>query len=186
MDKQILKSLFTSLNPGSQVNITFAPGGANGSRSGDYTVLDVATGRGRGGSKVVTLRGSQGEILTTGTKHSGGIVNITMPDGQLWGYKHPLQMPSRTRKPDPIAAGALKEAFVSLISLTGTPGVLVEVTSNNTLYNGSFEFRGARLNKGRFGPAVLSLYDPKSGVEFTLNSWMDSGTITGVTTKVPV
>ena len=106
MDKHILHSVLESVSVGSNITINFHKPFAE--LSGDYTVLQSKTGRGRGGSRVLEVASvanpedtfgaleidGKEKLLGTGTSE---VINTIVIDGKTFGMEDPLEAP---RKPN--------------------------------------------------------------------------------------
>jgi len=172
MDKKQLRTLFSELTPKKVFNLTFI--GDMAHRTGDWTVLKIRTGRGKGGSRLVDMVNAAGHKLTTGTPDSDKILNVTI-DGTTHGHTSESDIPSVYEK-NHSRAIALKETFVQLLPAEGD----VEVTVKSTIddYSGTFTVNKATRCKGRGGQIMLSLENVKTGAKVDLWSYRHSGIVT--------
>jgi hypothetical protein len=172
MDKKELKSVIAGLTPGSEVSMVFL--GEYAGRSGSYTLESLKVGRGKGGSRIMVLRGADGTTLETGTAQSDFILNITGPDGDMHGHESATEVPRKfdTNKD---AAKGLKDMMLPVV---GFEGSRVRVTSSEAEFNGDFEVTAGEKLKGRYGQVRLTLRRD-SGEAATLWSYRHSGIVSG-------
>ena len=83
MDKLQVRKLIDSVAPGDKISFNFA--GDLSESSGEFKVLKVRPGRGKGGSLLIELQAADGSLITTGTPYSEKIINITTVDGTVHG-----------------------------------------------------------------------------------------------------
>lgn len=169
MDKKELKSVIATLSPGSEVALTFL--GEYAARTGTYTLESVKTGRGKGGSRIMMLRGSNG-TMEAGTSQSDFILNITGPDGVRHGHESASEVPQKFETNKDLAKN-LKEQMTAVV---GFPGSTVRVTSSEAGYNGDFTVTDGSKLKGRYGQVRLALLDA-SGTTRELWSYRHSGIV---------
>lgn len=171
MDKKELKSVIVSLSPGSAVSLMFL--GEYTDRSGAYTLESVRKGRGKGGSLIMTLRGTDGTVFETGTTQSDYILNITGPDGVRHGHESATEVPRKFDTSKELAVG-LKSAMTQVVGLNGSR---VRVTSTEPEFDGEFEVTDSQKLKGRYGQVRMTLRRD-SGETATLWSYRHSGIVT--------
>jgi hypothetical protein len=176
MDKQQIRNIVSSVQPGDNISFNFA--GSKSDSSGLCKVLKVRPGRGKGGSLLVDLQAADGSTFTTGTPDSEVIVNITTPDGVVHGLSSETEI--RTyHEVDISRAVALKEQFKTLQARTSGDTV-IDVESSEASLSGKFKIVGSRQLRGRFGQIVLDLESLESGEAQSLWSYRHSGVITRI------
>jgi hypothetical protein len=191
MDKQVLRSALTGLNPDDRLTVTFL--GEKASESGEFTVIRTRKGRGKGGSQLVELRSAAGESLTTGTPESDMILHVVTPDGTLHGHESESDVPL-SFETDAARAVSLKEAFKGLIDhcsplpkesendtrsrYVPSRPVNLSVQSSYAPFDGNFALVQLELKRGRYGKIVLLVQPDGSETTTTLDSFQHSGVIT--------
>jgi hypothetical protein len=176
MDKQQIRNIVSSVQPGDKLSFNFA--GDKSDSSGLCKVLKVRPGRGKGGSLLVDLQAEDGSTFTTGTPDSEVIVNITTADGVVHGFSSETEI--RTfHKVDISRAVALKEQFKTLQTLTAGD-TIIDVESSEASLSGKFKIVGSHQLRGRFGQIVLDLESVDSGEAQSLWSYRHSGIITRI------
>jgi hypothetical protein len=173
MEKPVLKTVIQTLTPGDRVTVAFR--GTRVSESGEFEVVTTKRGRGKGGSQLVELKTSAGELVTTGTPESEVVLHIITPDGTLHGFESEADVPP-TFETDPLRAAELKEKFSTLVDAEGQ--YTVAVRSTHEAFNGTFTVARATQLRGRYGQVVLTLARP-TGETFDVWSFRHSGVITG-------
>lgn len=175
MDKSALKSVISTLTPGTVVGITFIGDKAHLSR--DWTVVKVRTGKGKGGSKLLELVDAARNTITTGTPESGYILNMTV-NGTMHGANSEADLPV-VYETNAARATELKEAFKSLVGAEGDRRVSIQSTITD--FNGTFTVnRGIQL-RGRGGQVRLELERVGSGERVEVWSLRHSGVISAFT-----
>ena len=175
MDKSALKSVISTLTPGTVIGITFVGDKAHLSR--DWTVVKVRTGKGKGGSKLLELVDAARNTITTGTPESAFILNMTV-NGTMHGHSSEAEVPV-VYETNAARATELKEAFKSLVGAEGDRRVSIQSTITDL--NGTFTVnRGIQL-RGRGGQVRLELERVGSGERAEVWSLRHSGVITGFT-----
>lgn len=167
MEKEDVKNLFVGVGMTADTVMTvkfFPPFEA---MNGDYTFVATKVGRGRGGSLIVTLRNSSGELLTellvNGSKKSFGtavaeyIQSINV-GGHVVGVLEPTKM-HLPQKPKSSKAKEnsiqLREALLTL-GYMRTSNVQVAITSDDPELNGVWTVgKNAVKHPGRFGQVSL-------------------------------
>lgn len=182
MDKNQLRSVFSSLTAGQSLEINF--GGPRAHLSGTYRVERTRTGRGKGGSRLVDMvRDSDGLALTTGTPDSNSIVNLVV-GGERIGLASESELPVVFGRNKSVS-NEFKRVTRALVDLRarGTTST-VTVESDIADFAGTFTVTGAQRCRGRGGPCRLDLSDA-SGRSLTLWSSKHSGAIRSISI-VPV
>lgn len=179
MDKDTVKSFISSLSAGDTVCIGFA--GDMSSQTGEYKVLGLKTGRGKGGSKLVELQATVGgALLTTGTPHSNVIMNLQRNGDDIigGGSQSECNVPYER---DLARSEALKTAFINLrdthLAVPGENDVKVNVDSTAEFLKGNFKVTGVTTKRGRHGQMVLHLENVDSGRKEEIWSHRHSGVI---------
>ncbi len=175
MKKQDLKVVLQSLNAGDVVKVTFR--GAKAEKSGEFTVIQTRTGRGKGGSRLVELKTASGELVVTGTPESDEILHFVTPDGVLHGFESEAEVPPMFET-DSAGASELKKTFAGLVDAEGQ--YTVDMTSTHEAFNGRFTVLRGIQKRGRYGQVVLTL-QAAGGEPFELWSFRHSGVITSFT-----
>jgi hypothetical protein len=165
MDKQILKTVLTTLKADDNIIINFNENLS--SNNGNYKVLTVAKGRGKGGSYVMTAMNlGTGATLTSlpvegknkllGTPVSSYILNITF-NGQKFGTDTQDVIIDNYPK-DKEAGKQMKEILMPFVGKKEPTKVIIK---SNTApeFNGTWMITEARLHAGRGGQVSLLLTD---------------------------
>ena len=163
MDKTVLKTAINSLTTGQTINLTFL--GPKSHLTGDWTVLKVKTGKGKGGSRLMELVNSDKTTLTTGTPESQFILNMTV-DGNLIGYSSESEIPQVFVK-DTERADAFKTIFKSLKGAEGNKTVTITATVPEL--TGTFTVNKQSQLRGRGGQIRLDL--ARVGTNETVEAW---------------
>ncbi|MFA6049628.1 MAG: hypothetical protein WC761_00255 [Candidatus Paceibacterota bacterium] len=175
MNKKQLRTILAGLVSGTCISITFI--GSKAHQSGDYTVVKVKTGRGKGGSKLVELINSFKQVIVTGTPESEAILNMTV-NGERHGFSSESEIPVVYAK-SPVQAKNLKATFGRLLEAEGD--VEIEVESTVADFNGTFTVNKATKLRGRGGQIMLDVENVNTGTKFELWSGRHSGIVTGLT-----
>ncbi len=171
MDKKQLKALIEGLTSGEKVSVTFL--GDLAERTGDYEVVETKTGRGKGGSKLVTLKAADGTLVTTGTPQSDKILHIVTADGTLHGFETAIDIP-RSFETNAGAHDALKAQMKELV---GTTGARVRLADSAGEFNGEYTVTQAEQLRGRYGQVKFTLMGENDTIQ-TLWSYRHSGIVT--------
>lgn len=150
MDKTVLRTFISELQLGDQITLNF--GGAQSHKSGEYTVVRIRTGKGRGGSQVMDLRNSEGNMLVTGTSDSTFILGIGRVGGRLIGETSEANSAHVIYARNSDNAKNLKNSFSKL-----NVGQEVNLRSSVNELNGSFTVEKNTLLRGRGGQRVLTV-----------------------------
>lgn len=192
MDKKALKELLENLTVGSDITVNFngnkggvAPGSKAGTErgiveSGEFRVLESKRGRGKDGSRLVTmmcLKTSQ--TVEIGTPTNEEILNIVLADGTLHGDKEESIQSRKYQRADETTTMAFKESLKPLLKLNGLE-TRVQVDSTIPEFNGVFMMTNPKLNVGRFGQITINLKNPETGFEWTLQSHNHAGVVQSV------
>lgn len=177
MDKLELRKTLKGLQPEDTVRITFC--GTKAGQSGEYTVVQTKTGRGKGGSQLVELKTASGDAFVTGTPDSDDILHVVDAAGILHGFETEAEIPP-TFETDASGASLLKESFSKLVDAEGQ--YTVDVVSTFEGFNGTFSVLKAVQKRGRYGQVVLTLQAAGAN-PFELWSFRHSGVITSFTVR---
>lgn len=169
--KKNLKTLIAGFEPGEQIQVTFLEDLAE--RTGDYTVVEVKTGRGKGGSKNMTLKNADGDTFTTGTPVSHKILNVVTSDGTCHGFENASDVP-KLFETDAGAHEALKKQMRALVSTTGAR---VRIQDNKGEFGGEYVITQGQQLRGRYGQVRLTLLADDGQVS-ELWSFRHSGIVT--------
>jgi hypothetical protein len=172
MDKKELRNVITQLKASDKIRIVFL--GEKAHLTGDYTVLKVRTGRGRGGSKIMDLVDSNKNTISTGTGDSAFILNITA-NGVFVG-SHSPEASIESYPKDLAMAETLRAKFASLLDAEGD--YTITVSSPMPELNGTWVVNRAAKVQGRVGQIKLLLEDPQNGRKTELWSYRHSGAVT--------
>lgn len=175
MDKKIIRNLLSGLTPSETISINFI--GPKAHMSGDYTVVKVKTGRGKGGSKLVELVNAFKQTLITGTPDSAEILNMTIA-GEMHGFTSEADIPVAYDKSASQAA-MLKETFKRLLDAEGDKEIEVESTIAD--FNGTFTVNKGMQLRGRGGQIMLDLENVDTGAKLQLWSFRHSGIVKSLT-----
>ncbi len=151
MDKSVLKSAIAGLTAGQNINLTFV--GAKSHLTGDWSVVKIKTGKGKGGSKLMELVNGDKETLTTGTPESQYILNMTI-DGNMIGYASEADVPAVFEK-NTEKATELKSVFQALKGAEGNKRVTITATVPEL--TGTFIVNKQSQLRGRGGQIRLDL-----------------------------
>ena len=176
MDKLQVRKLIDSVAPGDKISFNFA--GDLSESSGEFKVLKVRPGRGKGGSLLIELQAADGSLITTGTPYSEKIINITTVDGTVHGLSSESELRT-VYSVDISRAVALKEQFKTLQTMT-TGDTVIEVESTEPSIAGKFKIVSSKQLRGRFGQIVLGLVSVETGESQELWSYRHSGVITRI------
>lgn len=171
MDKKQLKTLITGFSPADKISVTFL--GELADRSGDYEVTGISTGRGKGGSKLMHLKGADGTTFKTGTPQSESILHVITSDGILHGYETSADI-SRTFETDAGAHDVLKSQMKELVSTTGAR---IRIEDNQNEFGGEYTVTEAEQLRGRYGQVKFTLRR-EDGSYTSLWSFRHSGIVT--------
>ena len=170
--KKNLKTLISGLTSGEKVTVTFLDDLAH--RSGTYTVVEVKTGRGKGGSKNMTLKNADdGETFTTGTPESEKILHVITADGTCHGFENASDVP-RHFETNAGAHATLKKQMQALVSTTGAR-VRIEDTAGE--FGAEYTVTQAEQLRGRYGQVKFTLLSD-AGTVTELWSFRHSGIVT--------
>lgn len=150
MDKKELKDLISTLNTNDKITVNFR--GDLSNLNGDYFVINVKKGKGKGGSLLMELKPTSSEdTIVVGTPNSDTILNVIV-NGKLHGYESEDGVPL-VIKPDANRASALKEFLRSCKENTN-----IKLSSSLLLeFNGVFTVMSVKPSKGRYGQVVAKL-----------------------------
>lgn len=176
MDKLQVRNIIKSLASGDKISFNFA--GDLSDSSGEFKVIKVKPGRGKGGSLLIELQATDGSLLTTGTPYSEKIVNITTVDGTVHGLTSESELRT-VYSVDISRAVALKEQFKTLQTMTQGDTV-IDVESSEPSIAGKFKIVSSKQLRGRFGQIVLGLESVATGEAQELWSYRHSGVITRI------
>ena len=182
MQKQILKTCLQN-STGKTLDFTFRTPLEH--LNGSYLVNSVKTGRGKGGSLIVTMKNleSSEELSTVtlenktvnfGTAVSDYIVNVTV-DGTLFGPSSAEEDEENLPKNHEFAV-KLRE---SLSPLLGKDGVKIQIDSKLPRLNGSWTMSGGIKSPGVFAQLKFDLLNDQ-GVHETLWTYRHSGVISDI------
>jgi len=173
MDKKQLKTVIEGFVCPEEVSFTFV--GELAERSGTYMVTEVKTGRGKGGSKLLTLQAPDGSTFVTGTTQSDVILNVTTKDGMMHGFENVADIP-KIFETDAGKAANLKKQMSELV---GTKGARIYVGDSTGEFNSEFTVTHAELVRGRYGQVKYTMQkaDENSPVTY-LWSFRHSGIVT--------
>jgi len=171
MDKKQLKAVAEALNCPEEVAFTFV--GELADRSGTYTVTTVRTGRGKGGSKVMTLEAKDGSTFVTGTTQSDYILNVTTKDGILHGFETAADVPKVFKT----NAGMAEKLKKQMKALVGTNGARVFISDTAEEFNSEYTVTHAELMRGRYGQVKFTM-QAGDGSFTSLWSFRHSGIVT--------
>ncbi len=153
--------------------------------SGDYKVLSCKLGRGKHGSRVLSLMNMEsGEELThltvkgkkkgIGSPTSDHILNVTMND-TLYGNTSENDLPSAYPRSE-LAAKHLNRVMEPLVK---SEGKRVEIVATESSFNGTWQVISGRKSPGRYGQIVLELKDGERTAE--LWAYRHSGIVKSLT-----
>lgn len=171
MDKKQLKAVVEAFDCPEEITINFL--GGLSERSGTYKVIKVKTGRGKGGSKLITLEGSDGRSFVTGTTQSDSILNIVTKDGIMHGYESAIEVP----KTYETNAGNAEKLKSQMRDFVGTEGARVFIADIAGEFDRNYTVTKAELKRGRYGQVVFTLQDDEGGIT-SLWSYRHSGIVT--------
>lgn len=161
MDKKELKTAISKLTKNQNITINFRNELTN--KSGNYSVLNVKKGKGKGGSLILELVPENGgESIVVGTPQSENILNLIV-EGQLTGFESENDVPVVVAT-NAAQATLLKDFFKDLS--VGTEVTLSSAEMSE--FNGTFKFQSFKPSKGRYGQIVVSL---KTNVGNTIELW---------------
>lgn len=163
MDKSVLKSAIAGLTAGQNINLTFV--GAKSHFTGDWSVVKIKTGKGKGGSKLMELVNDTQETITTGTPESQYILNMTV-DGNMIGYASEADVPAVFEK-NTEKATELKSVFAALKGAEGNKRVTITATVPEL--TGTFIVNKQSQLRGRGGQIRLDLARVDS--DETVEAW---------------
>ncbi len=174
MEKKQLKSLVETFEcPVSGVTFNFV--GELADKSALYTVTNVKTGRGKGGSKILTLVGPGGEEFVTGTSQSDFILNVITPDGMLHGYETSADVP----RVFTTNAGFATKLKAQMLDYVGAVGVKIRVSDTAKEFDASsYTVTHAELMKGRYGQVKFTMQNDDDESFTSLWSYRHSGIVT--------
>lgn len=175
MEKQQLKSVLESVNPGDSIDVTFA--GDRTVLSGNFKVLSSKVGRGKCGSRIVSLESmTDHSIVSIGTKENDAIVNITHR-GTKYGFESMTEGNVISGRNEARAL-ELKEKLKPLIGFGGRQINIVSAVEPEL--NGSFTVNSAQLSKGRFGQMILQLTNNTNNKNVEFWSYRHSGLVDSI------
>lgn len=175
MNKETLKTAASGFTAGQEITVNFVGGSYQGFGSGQFRVVGVKVGRGKGGSKLIDLVSLRdGRALTIGTPVSDAILNV-VAGGTMLGDESESAMGAGTAR-DAANAAVLKEAFG-----TFSAGSRIRLHSSVADLDGIFTVLGSRTLPGRGGQRELSL-ESATGTPLTVWSYRHSAMITSVET----
>lgn len=166
MDKEVLKSVLGALKAEDVVDMNFVGDFKN--LNGQYKVIKVGTGKGKGGSVVMeVMNTSTGNTLSTltmpngkahflGTPVSEYVLNVTS-NGKLHGVQNESELPRafpRTKE----AGNEMRDLLKPLVG-RATPTKLLIASEKAPEFNGTWLVSNAKLNAGRHGQVSLTLVD---------------------------
>ena len=173
MEKTTLKNVLLTLTVGSVATLNFRSSKA--SLNGDYSLVGVKKGRGKGGSLLAELKSvTSGDLLTIGTPTSDELVNVTV-NGVQHGFESESQIPVVYATNAGLAA-TYKELFKTFKASPEAPLSINVVAPNAPELNGTFSVVSVDQLRGRGGQMVLKTAE---GVEIW--SYRHSGVIESVT-----
>lgn len=159
MDKKQLKSLIAGFTTAEKITVTFL--GDLADRTGTYEVVEVKTGRGKGGSKLMVLKGEDGSTVTTGTPQSDKILHVVTADGTVHGYESASDIP-RTFEMNVARGEELKAAMKDLV---GTTGARIRLDDTADEFGGEYTVTQAVQKRGRYGQVVFTLMDADKRIQ---------------------
>jgi hypothetical protein len=194
MDKRTLRTALNGLNSNDVIKISFL--GAKETQSGEYSVVRIKKGRGKGGSLLAELKSvSTGEMLVTGSPDSDVILHVITPNGTLHGHETVEDVPP-VFETDVSTALNLKGMFKSFIEKCDqlpksgprdtrsrfAPKVRTTLTvvSSHEPLNGTFTMTGMELKRGRFGQIVVTA-TTSTGASVSIDTYQHSGIISSLT-----
>lgn len=169
MDKKELRDVIENLSTNTQVTIAFI--GERVKMNGDFTVLNVKKGKGKGGSLLMELMPVNGsDSVVVGTPDSESVLNIVI-DGKMFGYETLNDVPL-VIKPDVEKSLSLKTQLKDL-----RPDTLLRLTSALLPeFNGVFTLVSLKASRGR-GAQVVATLRTVSGDTLELWTYRHSGAI---------
>lgn len=175
MEKQKLKLVLEAVNSGDLIDVTFA--GEKTVLSGNFKVLTSKMGRGKCGSRIVSLESmTDHSVVSIGTKENDAIVNITH-NGVKHGFESMTEGNVVTSRNETKAL-ELKEKLKPLIGFGGRQINIVSQAEPEL--NGSFTVRSAQLSKGRFGQMILHLTNNANSKNVEFWSYRHSGLVDSI------
>jgi len=160
MDKKTLCDVLTSLNKNQIIEVQLRGRPA----PEKYTVLESRKGRGKGGSRIATLKHDDGTVITVitiGTPKHLDILNISV-DGNFYGVKKEWQ-----ELPSCPVNDEMSVNFKTTVktALNKENNVRLQITSPEPYLNGIFRVANSRIEKGKRGQ--LHLWLVPDGQEMT-------------------
>ena len=181
MNKNQLKTLLETVPAGANLTLTFIP--QYKVLSGEYTVLSNQRGRGKGGSRILSVKNLEtgqslseftvaGKAKKFGTPVSEVLLNVS--------FNNTLHGSTDTSVPN--AYPRSEEAAVELRDLFKAlgkehEGKTISVTSTEPEFDGEWKLVSSRVSAGRYGQCILTLTRPSTGETKELWSYRHSGIV---------
>lgn len=170
MDKKELRNVISTFVVNQQVTVMFR--GDFTRLNGDYSVLNVKKGKGKGGSLLAELSPiSGGESVVVGTPDSDNVLNVVV-NGTLHGHETEEDVPL-VIKPDANKASTIKEI---LRGCSNGGSTLLLSSDLLAEFNGTFSVVSVKASKGRYGQVIATLKTAQ-GSTVELWSYRHSGAI---------
>lgn len=161
MNKKQLRTLIEGLTPEEKVTVTFL--GKLSHLTGEYAFVEMKTGRGKGGSKLMVLKPvSGGETITAGTPQSDNILHVVTADGTVHGFENESQVP-RTFEMNAARGEELKKEMQKLVGTTGAQLRLDDIEGE---FGGVWTVTQATQKRGRYGQVAFTLMQGSTIKEF--------------------
>jgi len=154
MEKNILKRVISNLITNKTITVNYVSNKLD--LSGDYNVLGIKKGRGKGGSMLAELRSiTDNKNVVLSTKDSDDVLNIVV-DGTKFGYETEADIPPVYTK-DASKAITLKRAFKVLEKASSSNPMKIKLASTQVPeLDGTHTIVSARQLRGRQGQVILT------------------------------
>lgn len=185
MNKKVLRDLLNSTEVNSILKINFLQDFK--SFSGEYKVLSKRIGRGKAGSRIVSLLNVEsgvefneallnGKMKAMGTAFSEYILNIEV-NGTIYGDETPFELP-RAFARDAVEGKALR---VQMEKLFHKEGSKVYIESSEPEFSGEWTISRVRFSPGRFGQVIANFRNDDSYKQIAIWSYRHSKIISSIT-----
>lgn len=170
MDKKLLKTILGKLSREEQITLNLR--GDLVDKSGLYAVVNVAKGKGKGGSLILeALNTETNQTLIIGTPRSDDVLNITVK-GETYGYTSETDVPMVF-----VANKSFADQIKTSIKNMGSSAKVKLSSEQLPELNGTFKVLDRKTSKGRGGQIILTLQNTADSETVEFWSYRHSGVI---------